>query len=81
MRLTIDDWVDIEWEMQRALHENYEWTRQTSPELIELGWIAKPDEWRSREEIYGECARRLSAQHNFSMGHVVTGSRRKWKRK
>lgn len=78
--LTLDDLVDIDFEVQEALWRNWEESQQKYPELIELGLLRQPDPRLTREQLRARIETRFTSTQYFTMRKVVTGSRRQWKR-
>lgn len=81
MYLSLEERFEIEKAMQESARQNYEWFEQHLPELIELGWVEKPPLQRTDEQIMIQLRTEYMSRTHFDMRKVVTGSRRKWKRR
>ena len=76
MRLTIDQWAQIEYATQEAVRANY---GATPDDLKNHVPIARPPERMTQEQYRNQVELARRKQHYFSMDKVVTGARRNWR--
>lgn len=75
--LTLDQLVELEFELQESTWRTYEEVKRDNPDL--LIFIPEPDPRQTKEQIAVRLAAAAQRRTNFTMKNVVTGARRKWK--